>query len=201
MRDKIILLLFVVSSLLGAFSYVLWRRVRSVASERDDYAMVAKAYASACEDSEGESRVFRLRIGELTASSDSLMRRMDSLRREIGVRDKRLRAIHYRETVVERRDTIVLRLPAVAADIDTVVDDGWVRTAVSLRRPDSLSVSARVRNETTIVVKTRRETVEPPKRFFLLRWFQRRHTVVTVVAKEGNPWCETREFRSVEIVE
>ena len=100
MRDKIILLLFVVCSLLGAFSYVLWRRVRSVASERDDYAMVAKAYASACEDSEGESRVFRLRIGELTASSDSLMRRMDSLRREIGVRDKRLRAIHYHETVV-----------------------------------------------------------------------------------------------------
>lgn len=201
MRDKIILLLFVIASLLSVLMYILCNRLRAVGRERDDYAMAAKAYASACEDSEDESRVFRLRISELTASSDSLMRRVDSLRRELGVRDKRLRAVHYRSTVVERRDTIVLRVPAVTTDVDTVIDDGWVRTAVSLRRPDSLSVATRVRNETTIVVKTRRETVEPPKRFFLLRLFQRKHTVVTVVAKEGNPWCETREARSVEIVE
>lgn len=45
------------------------------------------------------------------------------------------------------------------ADLDTTLDDGWVRKEV------------------------------------------RKQTVVTVTAVEGNPWCETRESRSVEIID
>ncbi len=45
MREKIILLLFVFCSLLATLLYVLWKSVSSIASDRDDYAMLAMASA------------------------------------------------------------------------------------------------------------------------------------------------------------
>ncbi len=45
MCEKIILLLFVFCSLLATLSYVLWKSVSSIASDRDDYAMLAMASA------------------------------------------------------------------------------------------------------------------------------------------------------------
>lgn len=45
MHDKMILLLFMFCSLLATLAYVLWKSVSSIASDRDDYAMVAMASA------------------------------------------------------------------------------------------------------------------------------------------------------------
>lgn len=107
--------------------------------------------------------------------------------------------MHRRVTVVERADTILVPDTVVAASLVTTVDDGWVRTRLSLS-PGRVAVSGSVRNETTIVVASRRETVRPPRRIPLFRLFQRKQTVVTVTAVDGNPWCVTRESRSVGLV-
>ena len=200
MSSKLLLPVSSVAVILLAVVYVLYLRLRAVASERDDYAADVKAYSAALSDATGGERVLRLRVTELEASGDAQLRAMDSLRREIGVRDRRLRSMHRRVTVVERADTVLVPDTVVTASLDTVVDDGWVRTSVSLA-PGRVAVSSLVRNETTLIVSTRRETVRPPRRFPLFRLFQRRHTVVTVKAVEANPWCATREARSVEIVQ
>lgn len=200
MRVKVILVMAAVIAALCLACHWLWRRARDVAEERDMYAAAAKAYSSMSSDALESERVLQVRVGELSAAGDRQLRAMDSLRREIGVRDRRLRSMHRRVTEVSRVDTVLVPDTVVAASLDTVIDDGWVRTELSLA-PGRVGVGTRVRNETTIIVSSRRETVGPPRRFFLLRLFQRRHTVVTVRAVEGNPWCETRESRSVEIVE
>jgi hypothetical protein len=51
-----------------------------------------------------------------------------------------------------------------------------------------------------IAVSTRRETVNPPKKFFLLRWFQKRHTVLNVDVIEKNPYVEGQTSKYVEII-
>lgn len=200
MTDRLLLLTAVIAALLAAALYTSCRRLSALAGERDDYAANMKAYSSALDDATAGERVLRLRVEELAASGDAQLRAMDSLRREVGVRDRRLRSMHRRVTVVGRADTVLVPDTVVAARLDTVVDDGWVRTSVSLA-PGRVAVSSLVRNETTLIVSSRRETVRPPRRFPLFRLFQRRHTVVTVKAVEANPWCETREARSVEIVD
>lgn len=202
MRNKLILILLLICILLGVAVYVLIKRVQAVAEQRDDYALVAKAYAGVSDKEREDAVVFRLRADELAASKDSLLQRMDSLRRALGVRDRRLRAMHFRSTVVEKTDTFWVAVPdtVYALAIDTVLDDGWVRTSLLVEEDGRVTLGTRVRNETTIVVKAERETVRPPRRFFLFRLFQRKQTVVRVVATEGNPWCETKEVRSVEIV-
>lgn len=200
MTERLLLAMVVIAGVLGASLYASCSRLRTVESERDDYAANMKAYAMAAGDSESEGRVLRLRVTELKASADRQLRSMDSLRREIGVRDGRLRAMHRRVTVVARVDTVLVPDTVVAARLDTVLDDGWVRAELSLA-PGRVSLGCRVRNETTVVVSSRRETVRPPRRFPLFRLFQRKHTVVAVTAVEANPWCETREARSVEIID
>lgn len=200
MTGKLLLMTAVIAALLAAALHVSCRRLSAVAKERDDYAADVKAYSAALSDATGGERVLRLRVSELEASGDRQLRAMDSLRREVGVRDMRLRSMHRRVTVVSRADTVLVPDTVVAARLDTVVDDGWVRTSVSLA-PGRVAVSSLVRNETTLIVSSRRETVRPPRRFPLFRLFQRRHTVVTVKAVEANPWCATREARSVEIVQ
>ena len=200
MRIKLMIVMAVVIVALAAACHLLWRRAWAVAEERDDYAAAAKAYSAAMDDASDGERVFRMRVDELSAAHDRQLAAMDSLRREIGVRDRMLRSMHHRVTEVVKVDTVVVPELVMTANVDTVIDDGWVRTELSLS-PGKIGVGTRVRNETTIIVHGRRETVRPPRRFFLFRLFQRKHTVVTVTAVEGNPWCETREYRSVEVVD
>lgn len=177
------------------------RRLSAVEAERDRASGLCASYSSELSAARGEARVFRLRADELASSRDTLMMRMDSLRRAAGVRLRDLRAVHWRETVVERVDTLWLADSIVIADLDTVVDDGWTRVGLSLRAPREVSVGVSVRNETSLIVRARRETVRPPRRFPLFRLFQRKRTVVEVEALEGNPRCTERARRHVEIID
>lgn len=180
---------------------LMWRRLSAVEAERDRAAGLCAGYETELSGARGEARVFRLRADELASSRDTLMRRVDSLRRAAGVRLRDLRAVHWRETVVERVDTLWLADSIVIADLDTVVDDGWTRTELSLRAPREVSVGVSVRNETSLIVRARRETVRPPRRFPLFRLLQRKRTVVEVEALEGNPRCAERARRHVEIID
>ena len=152
-------------------------------------------------DSDNERTVFRMRISDLEVTGDSLICVLDSMRRQIGIRDKRLREMHHRVTYVERTDTIYLSDSIFISGLDTTINDGWVSTHLKIDVPNKITHSVSVRNQTDLFVTTKRETVNPPRKFFLFRLFQRKHTVVTVVAKEGNPWCQTAESRHVEIVD
>lgn len=201
MRNKIILILLAIVAILVAVVVILFKRVSSIATDRDNYAATAKAYAQEREDYDGSSRVFRMTIDELEASRDTLMMRLDSLRMELKVKNGQLKSMHWRETVVEKTDTIWLKDSVFVADIDTTLTDGWTTTNIHIARPNKIGVSIKVRNETTLIVRSRKETVKPPKRFFLFRLFQRKHTIVEVEAIEGNPHCTERSRRHIEIID
>lgn len=201
MRNKIILILLAVVAILVLAVAILIKRVSSLSTDRDNYAATAKAYAQEREAYDGSSRVFRMTIDELEASRDTLMMKLDSMRTEAKVKDKQLKSMHWRETVVEKTDTIWLKDSIFLADLDTTLSDGWTTTKVHIGRPNEVAVNVKVRNETTLIVRSRKETVKPPKRFFLFRLFQRKHTVVEVEAIEGNPHCTERSRRHVEIID
>lgn len=45
-----------------------------------------------------------------------------------------------------------------------------------------------------------RVTIDPPKKFFLCRWFQKKHTVVEVNVIQDNPYCTNRNEKFVKII-
>ena len=201
MKDKLLITLFTLIILLCAALFYFVSKCDRVADERDQYASLAKSYSRVIIDSDNERTVFRMRISDLEVTGDSLICVLDSMRRQIGIRDKRLREMHHRVTYVERTDTIYLSDSIFISALDTTITDGWVSTHLNIEVPNKITHSVSVRNQTDLFVITKRETVNPPRKFFLFRLFQRKHTVVTVVAKEGNPWCQTAESRHVEIVD
>lgn len=201
MKNKLLITLFALIILLCVALFYFVSKCDRVANERDQYASMAKSYSRVIMDSDSERTVFRMRISDLEVTGDSLICVLDSMRRQIGIRDKRLREMHHRVTYVERTDTIYLSDSIFISGLDTTINDGWVSTHLKIDVPNKITHSVSVRNQTDLFVTTKRETVNPPRKFFLFRLFQRKHTVVTVVAKEGNPWCQTAESRHVEIVD
>lgn len=201
MKDKLLITLFALIILLCAALFFFVSKCDRVANERDQYASLSKSYSRVIMDSDDERTVFRMRISDLEVTGDSLICVLDSMRRQIGIRDKRLREMHHRVTYVERTDTIYLSDSIFISGLDTTITDGWVSTHLKIDVPNKITHSVSVRNQTDLFVTTKRETINPPRKFFLFRLFQKKHTVVTVVAKEGNPWCQTAESRHVEIVD
>lgn len=61
-------------------------------------------------------------------------------------------------------------------------------------------VKPEFKSEKHIIVSTRRETVDPPKKFFLFRWFQRKQTVLNIDVVEKNPYVQKQSSRYVEII-
>jgi hypothetical protein len=71
---------------------------------------------------------------------------------------------------------------------------------VGLKYPSSISVKPELKSEKYVVVSTKRETVNPPKKFFLWRLFQRKHTILNVDIVEKNPYVQNESSKFVKIV-
>ena len=162
-----------------------------------------KAYSKLLDESEGKSTAYQLTIDQLKSYQDSILRKLDDTRRELGVKGKRLEAMQYVASSFVVNDTVVLRdtifkEPSLA--LDTVFGDKWYQVKLGLRYPSIISISPEFRSEKHIVVSTKKETVNPPKKFFLFRWFQKKHLVLNVDVVEKNPYVQGESSRYVEIV-
>lgn len=162
-----------------------------------------KAYSEQLGSSEKSNRAFRLTVEQLEASKDSIFQELDRTRKELKVKDSKLQSLQYVSSSFARTDTILLkdtvfRDPSVK--IDTTLSDEWYSVRVGLEYPSTIAVRPEFRSVKSIVVSTRRETVNPPKKFFLLRWFQKKQTVLNIDVVEKNPYVKNETNRYVEII-
>lgn len=99
-------------------------------------------------------------------------------------------------------DTVFRTLPgAVSATIDTCVQfgDDWLGNEVCVR--DGVVTSKiHLTNEQVLFWENKRETIEPRRKFFLRRWFQRKHTIVQVTVVNGNPYIKQQKTKFVNFV-
>lgn len=58
-------------------------------------------------------------------------------------------------------------------------------------KDDSLSQNLQIFNTQNLLWHTKRETIDPPKKFFLFRWFQKKHDVTYVDIINDNPYIKT----------
>lgn len=162
-----------------------------------------KAYGKLLSGSEGRNGVFRLTVEQLKHSRDSVFKALDSTRKELGIRDSRLKGMQHISSSFSRTDTILLKDTVFMdsmADVDTLIHDGWYSVEVGMKYPSTVTVRPEFKSEKHIIVSASRETVNPPKRFFLFRWLQRKHTVLNVDVVEKNPYVQNQRSRFVETV-
>ncbi len=162
-----------------------------------------KAYSEQYSGSEKKNRAFKLTIDQLKYSNDSVVQKLDDVRRELKIKDSKLQSLQYVSSSFARTDTIILKdtlFKDPQVEVDTLVSDEWYSVRVGLKYPSTVAVSPMFRSEKGIIVSTRKETVNPPKKFFLFRWFQKKQIVVNVDVVEKNPYVRNQDNRYIEIV-
>ena len=162
-----------------------------------------KTYEEQFSTAESKNKAFKLTIDQLKYSKDSIFQELNATRKELKIKDSKLKSMQYVASDFTKADTIIFRdtlFRDCFVNIDTLLSDEWYSVKVGLKYPSTVAVQPKFKSEKHIAVSAKRETVNPPKKFFLLRWLQKKQTVINVDVVEKNPYVQNQSNRYVEII-
>ena len=163
-----------------------------------------KAFITENSSLKDESRAFKFTIEQLNYYNDSILQKMNNVRKELKIKDKNIKQLQYLLSVSTKKDTVlftdtIFRDKSLA--LDTIIGDKWYNIRLGLKYPNLIYTEPTFTSEKYIIVNKKKETVNPPKKFFLFRWFQRKHWVMEVHIKEKNPYIKEIDNKFVEIID
>lgn len=161
-----------------------------------------KAYDELLSSSRNKSVSYQLTIDQLNYVKDSILQELKKTQKELKVKDSNLKSMQYIITTVEKVDTIILQDTVFYAKVnmDTTIQDNWYKLRMKLSYPDTIIISPSFKSEKNIIISSRKETVNPPKKLWIFRLFQKKHKVLQVDVVEKNPYTTNSESRYVEII-
>lgn len=177
----VLCLVSVCSTCRGVYYKEMWQESKANEKALNDYI----ALKDTC------TAIYGATMATLLASNDSLTASLMKTKKSLGLKDKQIQAMASINSVVEVHDTIILKDTVFKEpnfQFDTVMKDPWKTISVGLKYPDMLNVECNVKSKKEIFVTESKETVDPPKKFFVCRWFQKKHKVVRVNVEEQNPY-------------
>lgn len=197
-KYAIILILF----LLATVTYLFVENKR-ISEKYETSIENIKAYDAQLSGLENSNRVFKLTIDQLNYFNDSITKKMNEVRKELGIKDSKIKQMQYKLSHIEKSDSLTLpdTIFVNSFKLDTIMGDEWANNHIIMSYPNKIKITPRFKLESFLFVDAKRETIKPPKKFFLFRWFQKRHTVLNITVKENNPYAETDRQKFIEIIE
>ena len=162
-----------------------------------------KSYSELFNNSENKNKGFKLTIDQLQYFNDSILKELNETREALKVKDSKLKSLQYLSSTFIKYDTLIIKdtlFKDPQIQVDTVLSDEWYSIRIGLKYPSIITVNPMFRSVKHIVVSSRRETVNPPKKFFLFRWFQKKHTILNIDVIEKNPYMKEQNSRYIEII-
>ena len=202
--NKLVYILLGVLILTGISMYWLYNRYQKLTAEYSISIENIKAYDAELSGLRDDTKVYKLTIEQLNYFNDSIIKKMKVVQKELGIKDKRLQQLQYEASHAQRADTIILKdtlFRDSQLKLDTIVGDKWFRTNLHLEFPSTIALKPEIELERYTFISGKRETVNPPKKFFLFRWFQKKMTVVEVNVREMNPYVKDKTQRFIQIIE
>lgn len=199
MNKYLLIVIIVLLAVLGA----MWQQVEYANNKWKVSEANVKAYSAKLSEQGKKSIALQLTANQLDYFKDSVIQKLDSVRKELNVKDRNLKALQAVYSNFTKTDTITLRdtlFRNPKLSMDTVVGDKWYSVRLSLSYPSMIAVKPDFRSEKYIVASMRKETVNPPKKFFLFRWFQKKHNVLTVDVVENNPYAYNESSRYIQVI-
>lgn len=161
-----------------------------------------KAYDSQLSGLNNSNKVFKLTIDQLNYFKDSILIKMNEVRKELNIKDSKIKQMQYKLSHIEKSDSLTLpdTIFVNSFKLDTIIGDEWANTHLIMKYPNYIKFTPKFKLESFLFVSAKKETIKPPKKFFLFRWFQKRHTVLNITVKENNPYVETDRQKFIEII-
>lgn len=197
------ILVLVIVGILSISTYILYQNNKSLESQLDISKSNEKAFVIENSGLKDQNRAFQFTVEQLEYFNDSLITKMNEVRKELRIKDKDLKQMQYLLSEAQKKDTIVFR-DTIFRDplvrVDTLLGDKWYQLKLGLRYPSTIITEPKFISEKYVIVDYRKETIDPPKKCFIARWFQKKHKVVEVEVVEKNPYIENKQQRFIEIV-
>lgn len=153
---------------------------------------------------EANNLVYKMTIDELEISKDSINNKLLQTLKELDIKTKKLASLQYQQTIITKVDSIVVK-DTIFKDptfkLDTIIGDQWYNLDLALKYPSTIIVEPTFNNEMTCVLHYRKETIKPPKKFFLWRWFQKKQVVTEVTIINSNPYVQLKENKFIDIID
>lgn len=204
MKRHIQIIAAILISVLGVTTYIQYEKVKSLNIELSISKSNEKAFIEENNKLKDRNLAFKFTIDQINYLNDSLITKMNEVRKELKIKDKDLKQMQYLLSTAQKTDTIVFRDTLFRdrnLQIDTLLGDSWYNIKLGLSYPNLITTTPTFKSEKYIVTSTRKETIKPPKKCAIARWFQKKHKVVEVIIHEKNPYITNRETRFIEIVE
>ena len=190
-------------SLLAISTYTLYTNNKKLKEEISISMSNQKAFIAENSSLKEENRVFKFTIEQLNHYNDSILQKMNEVRKELKIKDKDLKQMQYLLSEAQKKDTIVFRdtlFREPTLKIDTLLGDRWYQMKLGLRYPSTIITEPKFVSEKYVIVDYKKETINPPKKCAIARWFQKKHKVVEIEVVEKNPYIENKQQRFIEIV-
>ena len=204
MKRHIQIIAAILISVLGVTTYIQYKKVKSLNIELSISKSNEKAFIEENNELKDRNLAFKFTIDQINYLNDSLITKMNEVRKELKIKDRDLKQMQYLLSTAQKTDTIVFRDTLFRdrnLQIDTLLGDSWYNIKLGLSYPNLITTTPTFKSEKYIVTSTRKETIKPPKKCAIARWFQKKHKVVEVIIHEKNPYITNKETRFIEIVE
>ena len=205
----------ILMSLLAVSTYTLYNRNQDLKEEISVSMSNQKAFIAENSSLKEENRAFKFTVEQLNYYNDSILQKMNEVRKELKIKDKDLKQMQYLLSEATKKDTIVFRdtlfreptldIDTLVGDkwyldIDTLVGDKWYQMKLGLKYPSTITTDPKFVSEKYIMVDYKKETINPPKKCWLLRLFQKKHTILEVNVIEKNPYIENKNSKFIEVI-
>lgn len=181
----------------GLFGFYYQRQYKTVKTRYDVSTANEKAWQAQVDSVTNQVNIFQYTVTQYKYMTDSISRKLRQAQKDLKIKDKNLKELQYLATTFARVDTLVLEDTIFVHDfvLDTVLGDEWIRNHVQMAWPNFIDLSTCVKSEKEVLIHAHRETINPPSKWFFVRWFQKKHEVIKVDVQEQNPYIES-EYNS-----
>lgn len=196
----------IVTAIIVILSVVIGLQHQKIKRIQDDLSVAIinnKAYEAENDSLVNKNIEFNFTVEQLNHSQDSLVQLLNKTRKELKVKDKNIEELQYLASHTSKTDSIFVRDTIFrdnGFELDTTIADEWAKLQLHLKYPNLINTEYSFKNETIIVSSSRRETIEPPHKCWLIRLFQKKHTITDVEVIQNNPYCENDLHKHIKIV-
>jgi len=134
--------------------------------------------------------------------NDSILNKMNDLRKELKIKDKELLSLYYLNSQITKIDTILMKdtIFIKSLKLDTIVGDRWYTMKLGLEYPNKIIVNPSFISEKYIITNSKKETIEPPKKYWIQRIFQKKHTIAEINIIEKSPYIKETQNQFIQII-
>ena len=161
-----------------------------------------EAYRASNSSLQNEVLEYKMTVGDLRTSKDSIDNKLAQIIDELKLKDKKIEYLQYQTKTIYKTDTLQLSdtLFIPTAHVDTTLGDKWYTLGLKLDYPSTIVVTPKFNTEQYVVISNKKEFNKTPSKVFFIRWFQKKHQVVVVNIEEKCPYVTNKESKFIKVL-